>query len=767
MQTLSVNFQHCFWIKNLTSNFIFPQGKKVISLYAKNWMMKTSFLKIFEKYQKNTLQEIRDNIFWNISQHAIHIDGNIIDSSQIFTLGQVDEKYQSWNIATLLINEVLKNQYTNILALKYQLLRQLKEKIGLSIPTSSTSLEVSKLEKKLLKDFALPEDSFLQWLLQIELPDQNDLLVFNGCLYKDIFDDWSIEQIIWSQDFQDSMQNFLDQANNLFNQPQYSYLVRGRFSFGQFQEVAQSLQKNNFFSADGNALCLAWRNQTQEELNAMIVQIEESLHSTAAFRRIREKLNTTEKWKKLVELLETIPNLLDYIRNFELFRKQLWYVYLNEIVDDEGNIIFNEIKRLYQSLLTAIDNINVQTTERNNALAIFKDRFHMPFEMRIDNLQNVVFGEIPVVRFEFRNEDTWRIVLKQQSEISNTLSQWEKRALFLLNMIFDLEKIKKDIEGNPGQEILIIADDVADSFDYRNKYAIVEYLQELAESQGIYLIILTHNYDFFRCINSRLSIRDDCKKIVNRDSRWTLCIKDAYSKEPWEEWKSKVCPNDTPENDTPENDTSENDTSENEKKKYLIALIPFVRNLIQYARGSQNDNFLFLTHLLHWKAGNWAIPETQNISFNDLLPIYNAWFWTNIQLENSDQCIYNYLNDPNIFEWNSLAEKILYAIVIRLYAEQIMLTELPRINPNVNLNPDRDQFWDLYGKFINCLRTLPANLRNERQRFERIKSVLNRVSIMTPESIHFNSFMYEPIIDMDIIELQHLYDELQHLYNEV
>ena len=586
-------------------------------------------------------------------------------------------------------------------------------------------------------------------------------------MYKDIFDDWSIEQIIWSQDFQDSIQNFLDQANNLFNQPQYSYLLRGRFSFGQFQEVAQSLQKNNFFSADGNALCLAWRNQTQEELNAMIVQIEESLHSTAAFRRIREKLNTTEKWKKLVELLETIPNLLDYIRNFELFRKQLWYVYLNEIVDDEGNIIFNEIKRLYQSLLTAMDNINVQTTERNNALAIFKDRFHMPFEMRIDNLQNVIFGEIPVVRFEFRDEDTWRIVLKQQSEISNTLSQWEKRALFLLNMIFDLEKIKKDIEGNPGQEILIIADDVADSFDYRNKYAIVEYLQELAESQGIYLIILTHNYDFFRCINSRLNIRDDCKKIVNRDSRWTLCIKDAYSKEPWEEWKSKVCPNDTPENDTPENDTSENDTSENEKKKYLIALIPFVRNLIQYARGSQNDNFLFLTHLLHWKAGNWAIPETQNISFNDLLPIYNAWFWTNIQLENSDQRIYNYLNDPNIFEWNSLAEKILYAIVIRLYAEQIMLTELPRINPNVNLNPDRDQFWDLYGKFINCLRTLPANLRNERQRFERIKSVLNRVSIMTPESIHFNSFMYEPIIDMDIIELQHLYDELQHLYNEV
>lgn len=752
MQTLSVNFQHCFWIKNLTSNFIFPQGKKVISLYAKNWMMKTSFLKIFEKYQKNIAQEIRDNIFSNNSQHVIHIDGNIIDSSQIFTLGQVDEKYQSWNIATLLINEELKNQYTNILALKYQLLRQLKEKIGLSIPTSSTSLEVSKLEKKLLKDFALPQDNFLLWILQIDLPNQDCLLNFDWCLYKDVFDDWTVEGLLSSTTFQDNIQAFLDEANNIFENPDYSYLSRGQFSFWQFQNVADSLRKNSFFSSEGNALCLAGNNQNQEQLNQKISEIEWVLQSTPSFIKIRQDLNKTDKWSKVVALLETVPNLLEYLQNIDDFRKKLWYQYIHEIVDEHWNIIFNEIRRLYRQLLADISNLNIQNTERNNALAIFKDRFHMPFEMRIDNLQNVIFGEIPVVRFEFRDEDTWRIVLKQQSEISNTLSQWEKRALFLLNMIFDLEKIKKDIEGNPGQEILIIADDVADSFDYRNKYAIVEYLQELAESQGIYLIILTHNYDFFRCINSRLGIGDDCKKIVNRDSRWTLDIEAAYTKEPWEEWKSKVCPKDnTPENDTPEN----------EKKKYLIALIPFVRNLIQYARGSKNTEFSFLTHLLHWKKENWDIPETQNISFNDLLPIYNAWFWTNIQLKNSDQRIYNYLNGQNIFEWNSLAEKILYAIVIRLYAEQIMLRELPRINPNVNLNSDRDQFWYLYSKFINCLSTLPANFRNERQRFERIKSVLNRVSIMTPESIHFNSFMYEPIIDMDIIELEHLYTDLQ------
>ena len=35
--------------------------------------------------------------------------------------------------------------------------------------------------------------------------------------------------------------------------------------------------------------------------------------------------------------------------------------------------------------------------------------------------------------------------------------------------------------------------------------------------------------------------------------------------------------------------------------------------------------------------------------------------------------------------------------------------------------------------------------------------VLEKVNIMTPENIHLNSFMYEPILDMDIVELLNLY----------
>ena len=42
-------------------------------------------------------------------------------------------------------------------------------------------------------------------------------------------------------------------------------------------------------------------------------------------------------------------------------------------------------------------------------------------------------------------------------------------------------------------------------------------------------------------------------------------------------------------------------------------------------------------------------------------------------------------------------------------------------------------------------------------------SVLNEVSIMTPENIHLNSFMYEPLLDMDVVELLDLYSRIKML----
>ena len=42
-------------------------------------------------------------------------------------------------------------------------------------------------------------------------------------------------------------------------------------------------------------------------------------------------------------------------------------------------------------------------------------------------------------------------------------------------------------------------------------------------------------------------------------------------------------------------------------------------------------------------------------------------------------------------------------------------------------------------------------------------NILTRMSIMTPENIHLNSFMYEPLLDMSYGHLVELYNDIKGL----
>lgn len=42
-------------------------------------------------------------------------------------------------------------------------------------------------------------------------------------------------------------------------------------------------------------------------------------------------------------------------------------------------------------------------------------------------------------------------------------------------------------------------------------------------------------------------------------------------------------------------------------------------------------------------------------------------------------------------------------------------------------------------------------------------NILDRVNLMTPENIHINAFMYEPLIDMSINHLVQLFEDLNRL----
>jgi wobble nucleotide-excising tRNase len=94
-----------------------------------------------------------------------------------------------------------------------------------------------------------------------------------------------------------------------------------------------------------------------------------------------------------------------------------------------------------------------------------------------------------------------------KEELLRVLSQGERRALYILNIIFEIRARKK-----ADQKTLLIIDDVADSFDYKNKYAIVEYLKEISEDENFFQIILTHNFDFLKLLLNWLNKIPKAKK---------------------------------------------------------------------------------------------------------------------------------------------------------------------------------------------------------------------------------------------------------------
>lgn len=206
-------------------------------------------------------------------------------------------------------------------------------------------------------------------------------------------------------------------------------------------------------------------------------------------------------------------------------------------------------------------------------------------------------------------------------------------------------------------------------------------------------------------------------------------------------------------------------------KKHILALIPFVRNLIEYSGVDReintfptiNEDYLLLTNLLHLK------DDTQDIPFEQLKIIYRKYlgkddFDSSIDLNNDKvyDCFMDIANSHISDDDIKLENKIILAIAIRLKAEEFMKTQIQSSTATFtwkNGSGNQANFLDHINNRGNQTREL-FNGFSQIGQDEEIK-ILESVNIMTPENIHLNSFMYEPLLDMDIVELKKLYDDVK------
>jgi len=746
MNELKVELQNCYGIQKLDKKFNFTTEHNVNVIYAKNGLMKTSFTKVFKKFKDGKEDDIKDIIFNNTPiVKNIKIDNINILKEEIFVINSFEKAYESDSISSLLINDTLKRQLEEVLQLRVKILKNMETKSGLKISKVSLGKTIFELEPQIVKDFSFTEQSYLQNLDLFCLPEENNY--FSDIKYTNIFDESVLNKKIRSEEFQNKINEYIAKSNEIYGD--YTFLEKGKLTLPKLKDIQKKLKGNSFFVKDNKLLLNGCGNiSTLDELDIKIKEVEEKLQDTVEFKAI-EKLLSDVKGMALKDTIEKYPEVLEELKlvNLNEFRKKLWLSYIKE---DEDN--FNNLKTKYSLLKEQIDTLDIDDTPWKEAIDIFNSRFNLPFKMDIDNLTSSIIGEsLPKVIFSFCDKENvgdcegedWVILNRDELEKNDTLSQGEKRALYLLNIIFDIQKRK-----NEDKKTLFIIDDIADSFDYRNKYAIVEYLKDISKIDNFYMIVLSHNFDFYRTISGRLNLDRDNKFHAIKINNEIKIEKEVYQDKPFETWKHVM---------KAKSRYGIVYDSIN-AKKHILALIPFVRNLIEYGVDKEINEFgtiqqdkLFLTNLLHIK------NDTKNISFQELKKVYKEYigkdeFDSSIDLVN-DKVYDSIINiaDNNISDDDTnLENKIILSISIRFKSEEFMIN---KINDIAFVNSIRGvQTRILYDRYCNDFASETNNIK-----------ILESVNIMTPENIHLNSFMYEPLLDMDIIELKTLYTNIKNL----
>lgn len=719
MKNLLVSFENCYGIKRLNETFDFTETN-TYAIYAPNGMMKSSFEKTFYDLSKG--KDTSDLVFPSRTtiRNIQDEDGNDILNNEVFTIKPYNETFETEKLSTLLVKQDLKKQYDEI----YNELD--KEQSNFIKKLKKTSLS-NDCEEEVLDTFRENDkETFLDIIEKISPILSKVTKNTHTFRYNDVFDKGGKVKAFLDKNIK-ILDKYIEQYDNLVAHS--NFFSQSDNSFGTFQAktIMKSVEDDSFFQAGHNLQLndkstIKSSNEFNSYLESEIEKVVNDPELKKLFDKVDKAITGNVDLRKFKQVLENDNLLLIKLKDYESFKKETWLNFLLDHTTDIESLIelYNDKK---EEIKRIIDEAKDTQTEWKKATDEFNERFKgLPFTLNIKNKEDVILKtNTPSLEFIFNDSEESTNIDKDK--LLNVLSQGEKRALYLLNIIFEI-KARQKLDS----KTIFIIDDIADSFDYKNKYAIIEYLKDISKTAKFYQLILTHNFDFFRTLESRF-IGRKFARMVNKTSDGIEIVNASYLK-PFDYFKSKL----------------------HSDEKILLASIPFVRNLAEYI--GKKDEFNTLTSLLHIKS------DTNSITMKDLEDIYKSILAdkSSLVLNNHTDSVFSHIYDcaDTILSETSnaieLESKIVLSIAIRLKAEEFMIYTINDTTLTDGIT--RNQTLELIKIFKD---KFPDDLENI--------ELLEQVNLMTPENIHINSFMYEPILDMDNQRLKNLYNILKDKEN--
>lgn len=725
--TLAVTLKNCFGIANLEHEFDYDNTdnrSRAYAIYAPNGVMKTSFANTFACLAKS--EEPKEERFNRLSSAKILFNDEELQAKDIHVLpATINYFINNDAVSNILVSQEYKKQYDSLMKTimdkKAELLNQLSKISG---------FKKTEIEQKILSDFSNYKIFFdaLKHILNISVKAD-----YNAFKYAQILEETTLKNM-QTQGFLDKAHEFTSRYQEVIEQSEGLY-EKGKFNPVKANTAFDALEKQNYFDT-GHLVFLrgASKPYDLEELKRIRNQVEERINADEQLKSIQTQLAKNAPSRNILEFLEqqsqeNIDILLTNIQTDKVseFKQQLWAYYLKTYLHEQAQ----HLLATYTDNLQEIQHIEKKAISEveswQKAITLFNQRFiDMPYTLNIKNHADAVLGISPAKLVCQFKEGEHEQVFEVEHLESARLSQGEKRAFYLLNFIFEVESRKQS-----QQPTLFIIDDPADSFDYKNKHAILQYLSDLSDIDYFKQIILTHNFDFFRSLANSFVHRTRCLMANRTTDKIELTQAEGIQNIFIKVWRNKAHKNNT----------------------ILCATIPFTRNIIEYTQGETNCDYLKLTSLLHRK------QDTNNITVEEYWEIYTRTFKLNTsdKPKNLEQKVIDLIIEEssalcssNSKKGLSLENKILLSMAIRLQAEQYMISRLSKTDPDSSWlsKIQKNQFKELFDKYKKNNSSSPA------------LTWLEQVSVTVSSNIHINSFMYEPILDLGEEHLINLYTQV-------
>lgn len=723
MESVTVELKHCYGISSLVHTFSFAEKHQNV-VYAPNGVMKSSLALTFKDLSEGAASSDRIHKDRETKRLITNEAGDELPPESVFVVEPYNESFRSNRMSTLLANARLRERYDEVR-------REIDEKKDALIATlKSISGLKDGVEQALATDLTSDPKEFFTALRRLKPEaDEGAYATLSDLRYASIFTPKVAEQLK-SASFINDIENYMGVYDRLVTRS--TFFRKGAFNHNNASDVAKSLKANGFFKADHSVYVnnknVRQEIKTEQDLERVIQEEKDEIlgdpELKSQFERIDKLLTKNVDMKDFRVYLANNEKLIPELANPNRLRQRLWVAYLSTC-RDVMNDTLSTYDRGREEMEAIVEEARQEATRWAEVLDEFNGRFSVPFLVTMENQHDVILkADAPSIRFRFKGHDGTEVPV-DESDLVRVLSNGEKRALYLLNIIFEVIARREE-----NVETLFIFDDIADSFDYKNKYAIVEYLRDITETPFFYQIILTHNYDFYRTVSSRLDLKRSNKFHTLRNDQGIQIREEKYQNNPFNYWKEKL--------------------PEGTHHDFLLAMIPFVRNIAEFS--GQEAIEAELTKYLHVQAGSSDLTVAQLEALFKQVITFKSQF----ALPDGDRKVFDLLFSRAeaacalAEEQIELETKIVLAMAIRLRAETYMIT---KINDQQFVDSIRsNQTFRLLQKLEQLGSIEPATLK-----------CLKQVTLMTPENIHINSFMYEPILDMSNHHLKKLYEKVSAL----